>query len=145
MNVDTLLCALLNYLKKILKMNHIYPTSEKHELSTTCDCYPRVIEENAALICIHQSFKALELTEEGFEIGRKTPFKSRCGRQLIEGDIVETVQGSRFMVLTILKPILMLQNKQTFDLDKYMSKNLFFIGNVVEDLRLRNEFFYSTV
>lgn len=126
-------------------MIHIFPVGETHTEETTCNCYPRIKEENGEIICIHQSYNALELVEEGFQIGAKTGVNSRCGRELIEGDIVESIQGNRFMVITLMgiKPYLMLPNKELFRLDKAMAPNLFYIGNVVDDLRIRSLFFYG--
>lgn len=127
------------------KMIHIFPVSERHLEDTTCECFPRVVEEDGEIICVHQSFNALELTEQGFQIGLESGIKARCGHELIEGDIVETVQGNRFIVLTIfgVKPCLMLRDKQMFDLNESMTPNLFYIGNVVDDLELRHSFFYA--
>ena len=125
-------------------MLHIIPTSEDHTEDSTCICHPRIETQNGEIICIHQSFKGLELIDEGFEVGRETGISARCGRKLIEGDIVESVQGTRFLSLTILgKPVIMLPDKSLFDLNNEMSPNLFFIGNVIDDLELRSNFFYN--
>lgn len=127
-------------------MIHITPLhdAKEHQEDSTCDCFPHIIKEEGELICIHQAFDARELIEEGFEPGRKTGVKARCGRELNEGDLVESVQGTRFLVLTILgMPVIMLPDKKVYDLNSAMTPNLFWIGNVVDDLKLRASFFYN--
>lgn len=128
-------------------MIHTIPIDDKNEHveESTCHCHPRIIEENGELICIHQAFDARELIEEGLQPFAPTKVKARDGRDLLEGDIVETVQGSRFICLTILgiKPFLSDRNKVVFELQEYMSPNLFYIGNVVNDLKLRHDFFHK--
>jgi hypothetical protein len=128
-------------------MIHVTPTNDRQEHfeESTCNCFPRIVEQDGEMICIHQAFDARELVEEGLQPFLPTNVPSREGRMLLEGDVVETVQGNRFVCLTVmgLPPVICNREKKMWELLPEMTPNLFFIGNVVEDLELRHSFFHA--
>jgi hypothetical protein len=61
----------------------------------------------------------------------KTGINSRSGESIEFGDIVETVQGTKFEVISILgQPKLQDKDGYLFDLENYMSPNIWIIGKV---------------
>lgn len=128
-------------------MTHVTPINDQqeHVEESTCHCYPRIVEQDGEMICIHQGFDARELIEQGLQPGAKTNVAARCGKMLVEGDVVETAQGTQFLCLTImgLRACLRDRQNQLSALESYMSPNLFYVGNLVSDLQLRHDFFHS--
>lgn len=128
-------------------MLHVIPLNDKEEHfeESTCHCFPRITEQDGEMICIHQAFDARELLEEGLQPFTPTHVQARDGRELVEGDVVETVQGNRFLCLTVmgLRPVISNREKQVWELEPSMTPNLFYVGNVVNDVELRHSFFHA--
>lgn len=124
-------------------MIHVIPINDlkSHKEETTCDCQPEVKTDGEMLV-IHNSFDGRELTELGLQLGAKLNVKSREGRDLIEGDVIETIQGSKFLCVTFhgIKPLLIGEDSIKYDCDNYMTPNIFHIGNIVENIDLRKKF-----
>ena len=95
------------------------------------------------MIFIHNSYDGRELLEHGYHKGVKmNGITTRDGIELEECDVVETVQGTVFFCVNFfgLRPHLIDTNMKYYPLESYMSPNLWKIGNLYENPKLRNLF-----
>jgi hypothetical protein len=126
-------------------MIHVIPIDDlkEHEESSSCECTPTMIEVNGEFIFSHNSYDGRELIEQGFEKGLKLNLvKTRNGEELYECDVIETVQGTKFVCANVLGVIskIMDVDGNLFDLEPYMSPNIWKIGNLFDNPELRNLF-----
>lgn len=125
-------------------MIHVLPNNDlkEHEECSSCLCHPQVVMGDE-IVCIHNAWDARELFEKGLSPQTPIGITDRSGLELKECDVVETIQGSRFYCVSISGLICKLidSDNNMFDLEPYMSPNLFYIGSMATDMSLRNEFF----
>lgn len=126
-------------------MIHVIPIDDlkEHEESSSCNCTPTMIEVNGEFLFSHNSYDGRELIEQGFEKGlRLHGITTRDGEELFECDVIETVQGHKFVCANVLGVIckIMDEDGNLFDLEKYMSPNIWRIGNLFDNPELRNLF-----
>lgn len=127
-------------------MKHIIPFAEidQHEQCSTCSCCPMYVgntDDGEDMVFAHQSFSGLELIQAGFRKGALMGHTSRDGRELIEGDVVESLRGEKYLCTTKFDgiPSMMKPNGQFFHIIPAVNK-IWFIGNIFEDLQLRHDF-----
>lgn len=125
-------------------MINVLPVNDlkEHTEDSICDCLPVVLMEDE-IVVVHNSYDGRELSELHLEIGLSTGISSRHGKMLKEGDVIETVQGSQFLILRLSDQNLskmMDENGKLWDLEEYMSPNIFIIGNIFDDFGFRNQF-----
>ena len=113
-------------------MINIIPINDikQHVESSTCDCCPKLIMEDSEMILVHNSFDGRELIENKND-KEFTGVFTRYKEKIFVGDKIETVQGNVFDVIKleingVIKYALH-DGKRPYDLDEYMSPNLFLI------------------
>jgi hypothetical protein len=116
---------------------------KEHEESSSCDCCPMMIEVNGEFVFSHNSYDGRELIEQGFHRDLKmNGITTRSGEELYECDVIETIQGSKFICINAfgIKTNIMDENGNLFHLEPYMSPNIWRIGNLFDNPELRNLF-----
>ena len=81
----------------------------------------------------------MELSELGFQKIGMRGIKTREGEELQEGDVIETVQGTKFYCVNYfgLAPHIIDQQKKVYPLEEYMSPNIWKIGSLWDNPDLR--------
>lgn len=143
-------------------MIHVLPNYEKHlhEESTTCICNPLVNMEEDEIIVVHNELTReeresdsiidedenllaekpdQELIDKGFQRLGMKGIKTRDGEELKEGDVIETIQGTKFYCVNYFNilPKIVDQEGKEFMLEDYMSPNIWRIGNLWDNTELR--------
>ncbi len=126
-------------------MKHVIPFAEigQHEQTSTCACCPLYVgdtDDGEEMVFAHQSFNGIELLQSGFVKGAFMGHISRDGRELIEGDVVESLRNEKYLcTVKFGKPALLKPEGKYFWITKDVTK-IWFIGNIFEDLQLRHDF-----
>ena len=133
------------YIKQKTIMIHVIPIDDlkEHEESSSCNCTPTMIEVNGEFILSHNSYDGRELIEQGFQKDLKmNGITTRDREELYECDVIETVQGSKFIFINAfgIKTNIMDEDGNLFHLEDYMSPNIWKIGNLFNNPELRNLF-----
>lgn len=126
-------------------MIHVIPTNDlkEHEESSSCNCTPMMIQVNGEFIFSHNSYDGRELIEQGLHKDLKmNGITARNGQELYECDVIETVQGGKFLCINHfgIKTNIMDEDGSLFHLEGYMSPNIWKIGNLFDNPELRNLF-----
>jgi hypothetical protein len=126
-------------------MIHTLPLNDlkEHEESSSCECTPTMIEVNGEFIFSHNSYDGRELIEQGFQKDLKmNGITTRDGEELYECDVIETIQGHKFICINAfgIKTNIMDEKGDLFDLEYFMSPNIWRIGNLFKNPELRNLF-----
>lgn len=81
----------------------------------------------------------IELFEKGFQKIMMNGITARDGIELFEGDVIETIQGTKFYCINHfgIRTNIVDQNGSEFFLEPYMSPNIWKIGSLWDDPELR--------